>query len=301
MEKLLITGINGLLGQKLAEQASSKYSILGVDLQDEPVMKKIKFVYRKLDLTDRRKVKEAILSFHPGYLINTAAMTDVDGCEIEKERCWRINVEAVEHITFAAQMTGTKIVHISSDYIFDGKNGPYSEDSLPSPLGYYGRSKLASENLLVASNLEHAVVRTMVLYGHGMEVRPNFVTWLINMLKKGERVTIVTDQFGNPTLIDDLAAAILKIIELKKWDLYHICGSELIDRYHFALKIAEIFKLNKNLISATTTPELKQQALRPLKSGFIIEKATSEFGIKMSNIEDGLKKLKKQNKPFILF
>ena len=301
MEKLLITGVNGLLGQKLVEQASSKFSVLGVDLQDEPVTKKLKFVYRKLDLTDRRKVKEGILSFHPGYLINTAAMTDVDGCEIEKERCWRTNVEAVENITFAAQMTGTKIVHLSSDYIFDGNNGPYSEDSLPSPLGYYGKSKLASENLLVASNLEHAVVRTMVLYGHGIEVRPNFVTWLINTLKKGERVTIVTDQFGNPTLVDDLATAILKIIELKKWDLYHICGSELIDRYNFAIKIAEIFKLNKNLIDSTTTPELKQSALRPLKSGFIIEKATSELGIKMSNIEDGLKKLKKQNKPFILF
>ncbi len=303
MEKLLITGVNGLLGQKVLEQAASRYAVLGVDLQAEPVLKKIKFEYRKLDLTDRRKVKELLLAFHPAYLVNTAAMTDVDGCETEKERCWRINVEAVEHIVYAAQMTGTRIVHISSDYVFDGKNGPYSEESLPSPLGYYGRSKLASENLLNAADVEHAIVRTMVLYGHGIDVRPNFVTWLLEKLRQRQPVKVVTDQIGNPTLADDLATAILKIIELKKWDLFHICGSEAIDRYQFAQKIAAIFKLDKALISAITTHELKQAAPRPLKSGFIIDKALTQLAIHMSGIDEGLKKMKKEYKqfPFNLF
>lgn len=303
MEKLMITGVNGLLGQKLLEQAVSKYAVLGIDLHPEPVLKKIKFEYRKLDLTDRRKVKETILAFHPAYLINTAAMTDVDGCETEKERCWRINVEAVEHIIYAAQMIGSRIVHISSDYVFDGNKGPYTEESLPSPLGYYGKSKLASENVLTAADVEHAIVRTMVLYGHGIDVRPNFVTWLIEKLRQRQPVKIVTDQVGNPTLADDLAGAILRIIELKKWDLFHICGSEAIDRYQFALKIAEIFKLDKALISAITTPELKQAAPRPLKSGFSIDKAVTQLGIHMSGVEEGLKKMRKEYKqfPFNLF
>lgn len=301
MEKLLITGVNGLLGQKLLEQAYDKFSVMGLDLQEEPFNKKIKFEYRRLDLTNRRAAKDMILSYYPHYLIHTAAMTDVDGCEVEKEKCWKINVEAVDNIIHATRKIGTKIVHLSSDYIFDGKKGPYNEMVAPSPLGFYGKSKLASENLLNASDVEHAIVRTMVLYGSGINVRANFVTWLIEKLKKGESVTIVTDQFGNPTLADDLAAAIMRIVESKKWDLYHISGRELIDRYGFAIKVADIFKWNRQLISATTTSELKQPALRPLKSGFIIDKAVSELDIKMSGVEDGLKILKKQYKKFKLF
>ncbi len=301
MEKLIITGVNGLLGQKLCEQAHSKYEILGIDLHDEPFNRKIKFDYRKLDLTIRKSVKELILSYHPQYLVNTAAMTDVDGCENQKELCWKLNVETVDNIAYAARKTGTKIVHLSSDYVFDGNSGPYSEDDIPQPLGYYGKSKLASENILIAMEVEHATVRTMVLYGSGTNVRPNFVTWLIEKLKKGEPVKIVTDQYGNPTLADDLAHAIIQIIEQKKWDLFHISGSELIDRYNCALKIAEVFKLNKNLIASITTPELNQSAPRPLKSGFILDKAEAELGITMSNIEEGLKRMRKQDKKFIFF
>jgi dTDP-4-dehydrorhamnose reductase len=301
MEKLIITGVNGLLGQKLLEQAHSNYTVLGIDLHDEPFNKKIKFEYRKLDITKRRAVRDVMVSFKPHYLVNTAAMTDVDGCETQKEQCWKINVEAVENLIQAVRRTGTKIIQLSSDYVFDGNDGPYSETDIPQPLGYYGKSKLASENLLIASGLEHAIVRTMVLYGDGIEIRPNFVTWLIEKLKLGKSVTIVTDQLGNPTLADDLARAILKIIEHNKWDLYHISGSELIDRYSFALKIADVFKLDKNLITPITTPELSQPAPRPLKSGFIIDKARTKLGIEMSNIEEGLKAIKKHDKKFWLF
>jgi len=301
MEKLVITGVNGLLGQNILVRAIPKYNVLGIDLHDEPFIKKNKFEYQKLDLTDRRAVREIIMGYEPGYVINTGAMTDVDGCESQKEKCWKINVESVENIAYAARKSGAKIVHLSSDYIFDGKAGPYSEISAPNPVGFYGKSKLASENILISSELDYAIVRTMVLYGSGVQVRRNFVTWLIEKLKQDEKVTIVTDQVGSPTLADDLAGAILKIIEYKKWDIYHISGSELIDRYNFALKIADIFKLDKSLISSITTPELKQPALRPLKSGFIIDKAKAELGIEMSSAEEGLKILKKQYKKFRLF
>ena len=301
MEKLIITGVNGLLGQKVLEHAHGKYEILGIDLHDEPIQRKSKFSYRKLDLTMRKAVKELILGYHPHYLVHTAAMTDVDGCETQKELCWKVNVEATDNIAYAARKTGTKIVHLSSDYVFDGKSGPYSEADLSQPLGYYGKSKLASENILIAMEVEHATVRTMVLYGSALNVRPNFMTWLVEKLKKGEPVKIVTDQFGSPTLADDLAHAIIRIIEQQKWDLFHISGSEIIDRYNCALKIAEVFKLNKNLISSVTTPELSQTALRPLKSGFIITKAETELGIKMANVEDGLKRVRKQDRRFLFF
>ncbi len=301
MEKLIITGVNGLLGQKLLEQGINKYKVVGMDIHDESFIKKTKFEYHQLDITKRRQLKKLVSSLQPEYIINTAAMTDVDGCEAQREECWKINVEAIENLIYAVRETRTKIIQLSSDYVFDGKNGPYSETSVPKPLGYYGKSKLASENLLIAAGIESAIVRTMVLYGDGVEIRPNFVTWLIEKLKNGKSVNIVNDQFGNPTLVDDLAHAIFEIIERKKWNLYHISGSELIDRYNFALKIADVFKLNKNLITPITTTELKQPAPRPLKSGFIIDKARADLRIEMSNIEEGLKKLKKQSKKFILF
>jgi len=296
MVKLIITGVNGLLGQKLLEQAAAKYSILGIDIHEEPFNKKINFQYEQLDITDRRLLTESILNFYPHYLINTAAMTDVDDCEENKEQCWKVNVQAVKNLVYAAQKIGTKIVHLSTDYIFDGNHGPYSENDPSSPLDYYGKSKLASENVLYASDLEYSIVRTMVLYGAGINVRPNFVTWLISALKNKQQLTIVTDQIGSPTLADDLAAAILKIIELNKWDTFHVSGSEIIDRYRFALKIADVFGLEMNLISPITTRELNQKAPRPLSSGFNVNKATSELGINLSNIEDGLKIFKKQFK-----
>jgi len=296
MVNIIITGINGLLGQKLLELAASKYSILGIDIHPEPFNKQIKFQYEQFDITDRRLLTESILNFYPHYLINTAAMTDVDGCEKKKEQCWKINVHAVKNIVYAARKIGTKIIHLSSDYIFDGKNGPYSENDSPSPLGYYGKSKLASENVLHASGLEYAIVRTMVLYGVAFNVRPNYVTWLISALKENSNLKIVTDQVGAPTLVDDLAAAILKIIKLEKWDIFHVSGGELIDRYNFALKIAEEFGLADKLISPITTAELSQKALRPLNSGFNVSKAQTELGIKLSNIDEGLKNFKKQYK-----
>jgi len=301
MEKIIITGVNGLLGQQLLEQGHNKFAVLGIDLQEKPFNQKIKFDYAQLDLTKRSSVKNVVTSFKPNYIINTAAMTDVDGCETQKELCWKINVEAIENLIYAVRNTGTKIIQVSSDYVFDGKDGPYSETSIPKPLGHYGKSKLASENLLIAAGVEHAIVRTMVLYGFGTEIRPNFVTWLIKKLKKNEPVKIVTDQYGNPTLADDLAHAILQIIDRNKWNLYHIAGSELIDRYKFALKVANVFKLDKDLIAPITTSELSQSAPRPLKSGFIIDKARADLGIEMSNVEQGLKKVKKQSKRFFIF
>ena len=294
MVNIIITGVNGLLGQKLLEQAASKYSVLGIDVHPEPFNKKIKFSYEQLDITDRRLLTEAILNFYPHYLINTAAMTDVDGCEKNKEQCWKINVQAVKNIVYAARKIGSKIVQLSTDYIFDGNNGPYIERDPPSPLGYYGKSKLASENVLHASDLDYAIVRTMVLYGAAKNVRPNFVSWLISELKDKKKLKIVTDQIGSPTLADDLATAILKIIAFEKWDIFHIAGSELIDRYNFALKIADVFGLESELISPVTTTQLNQTAPRPLRSGFNIVKATTELGINLSNIEDGLKVFKQQ-------
>lgn len=296
MERILITGANGLLGQKCITELKSDYELYLCDVHDASFLDKENIPYFVIDITKRQAVKNAITSLKPHYIVNAAAYTDVDGCETSKELCWKTNVEAVDNLVYAALKTDSKIIHISSDYIFDGKNGPYQETDVPSPLGYYGKSKLAGENVLIRSNVQSAILRTMILYGVGIKTRPNFVTWLINEIQNERHVKIVNDQYGNPTLADDLARAIKRVIDLEKWDIFHVSGSQLIDRYHFAVRIAETFDLNPEYIVETTTTELAQVALRPLRSGFMLDKIKTELGLKMMTIDESLKVLKKQMK-----
>ena len=296
MKRILITGINGLLGQKCAQRMSRHFELFGCDIQEDSYSENNSCKYFDLDITNRDDLRKIILEIKPEVIVNTAAYTNVDGCEKHKEQCWKTNVEGVQNLAYAAGKIDARIIHISTDYVFDGKNGPYKEDDTPNPLGYYGKSKLASENALIESDIDFAVLRTMILFGSGVNTRPNFVTWLIEKLKKGESVNIVNDQFGNPTIAEDLAIAVESCINLKKSGFYHVAGSEYIDRYSFALKIAQIFKVDESLIHPLTTAELNQTAPRPMRSGFILHKMKNELGIETMNVEDSLKLLKKQMK-----
>jgi dTDP-4-dehydrorhamnose reductase len=235
-----------------------------------------------------------IRNLKPKVIINAAAYTNVDGCEDDKENCWKANVTAVEYIAQAARSVDAALVHVSSDYVFDGVEGNYSEASKPHPLSYYGRSKLAGENAVIASGVEHAIVRTMILYGTGKDIRPNFALWLIDMVSKSEIVRITDDQFGHPTLADDLARAIHKLVELRKSGLFHIAGADYVSRYEFAIKLATVFELDANLIRPVKTSELKQKAVRPMHSKFDLTKLKQELNVELNGIEQGLKILKRQ-------
>ncbi|MEJ2614041.1 MAG: SDR family oxidoreductase [Ignavibacteriaceae bacterium] len=187
------------------------------------------------------------------------------------------------------------LIHISSDYIFDGTNGPYAENAKPNPLGYYGRTKLASENALKISGSVHTILRTNVLFGIA-DSRPDFVRWVVNSLKNKKHIRIVTDQFNNPTFIDDLVQAISKVIEFKKDGIYHIGGRDFLSRFDFTEKIADFFNLDKSLITEIKTEELNQKARRPLKSGLITLKAETELGFKPHTILESLAMMKKELK-----
>ncbi|MEE4311445.1 MAG: dTDP-4-dehydrorhamnose reductase [candidate division KSB1 bacterium] len=301
MKRILVTGINGLLGQKCTILMSKRFDLFGCDIQEDSYSQNNSYQYIDLDITNRDDVRKIILEIKPELIINTAAYTNVDGCEKHKELCWKTNVEGVQHLAYAAGKIDARIIHISTDYIFDGQNGPYKEDDTPNPLGYYGKSKLASENALIESNIDFAVLRTMILFGAGVNIRLNFVTWLIQKLKNGESVNIVNDQFGNPTIAEDLAKAIECAINHEKSGFYHVAGSEYIDRYSFALKVADVFKLDASLIHPVTTAELNQAAARPMRSGFILDKMKNELGFETMNVEDSLKILKKQMKTHRFF
>ena len=293
-KRVLVIGSNGLLGQKVTELLvrGSAYRITLASKAEKPVRQLMTTEYTPVDITSKKDVKRVVHSCEPDVIVNAAAMTNVDECEKERDLAWRINVAGVENVIDAAKKDNARIVHVSTDYIFDGKSGPYDENARPQPLSHYGKSKLASENALRASGLEYFIARTMVLFGYAPGVKSNFALWLIQNLERKMPVRVVDDQYGNPTLADDLAYAIVNAIELNRSGVYNIAGRDIVNRYEFALAVARIFGFDAGLITPIKTSVLRQPAARPLKSGLITLKAEVELGYKPSTVEQGLNVLK---------
>ncbi|HEY4612545.1 MAG TPA: dTDP-4-dehydrorhamnose reductase [Bacteroidota bacterium] len=297
MKRILICGSNGLLGQRLSLMLSAltEYEVLNTCMDRTSVFDhKILLDYTQLDITNKKDVKSLVSSYLPGFIINAAAETNVDLCETNRELAWNVNVHGVENLVEACRKTGATLIHTSTDYIFDGKKSPYREDDQPCPLSYYGKTKLASENAIKTGGIHYSIVRSMFLYGYGINVKKNFALWVIDNLKAGKRIKCVDDQIGNPTHVRDFATSLIKTIELDREGIYHICGSETISRYDFAVRIAKEFRLDDSLIDKVKMVELNFSASRPLHSSFITDKAERELGIEPLNVRMGLTLLKQE-------
>ncbi len=289
---LLVTGCNGLLGQRVTGLVRPHYWTVGVDLQEEPFGSVDE--YATLDIGQREAVIDALERISPAAIVNAAALTNVDACERERDRAWRVNVDGIKHLMEAARGSDCFLVQISSDYIFDGENGPYDEEAQPNPIGFYGRTKLEGERLLAGSQLPWAVVRTNVLYGWANGVRLNFVLWVRANLSAGKYIRVAIDQYGNPTLVDNLARGIVAILSGKHRGIYHVAGLDYLSRWAFALKIAEVFQLNQELISPVLSSQLSQRAPRPHWGGLKTGQSVKKLGISMHGVQHGLKKLKSE-------
>ena len=284
-----------MLGQCCVDfysNSNNKFELLSLSIEDQPVFNDVDYI--PCDITNREQVKKIVYDFCPDYIVNAAAFTNVDKSETEREQAWKVNVKAVEYIAEAARVIDAHLIHISSDYIFNGKNGPYSENTVPNPIGYYGRTKLASENALKISGAIYTILRTNVLYGTAPDSRPDFVKWVVESLRNKKNIRIVIDQINNPTFIDDLVQAISKIIEFGRTGIYHIGGREFLSRFDFTNIIADYFHLDKSLVTPITTEELNQRAKRPLKSGLITLKAETELGYKPHLIPEALEEMKRE-------
>lgn len=285
-KRILIVGSNGMLGQSVVAlfRFNDKYELLLASFEDKSFYDDLP--YTQLDIGNKKDVKKLILNFYPDYVINLAAYTNVDKCETEKELCWNTNVNALEYLAKYCVPTNSQLIHISSDYVFDGEDGPYSEQDLPNPISYYGRSKLAGENIIKRFNIPTTIIRTNVLFGATKYGRPDFVKWVVDSLESKKEIRIVTDQINNPTFIDDLSFVIKKVCDKSKTGLYHVGGSELLDRFAFTKKITEYFNLDFSLVKPILTKELNQPAPRPLKSGLINLKAETELNYKPRKLND---------------
>ena len=292
--RILITGANGMLGQRLAKFFLSQKNceLMLTSLEPECVYKEVNYIPE--NLSKRESVKKIVYEFFPDVIINTAAFTNVDLCESEREKAWKVNVKSVEYLAETARIIDAHLIHISTDYVFDGRNGPYSEKDVPKPISYYGRTKLASENTIKLIGVINTIIRTNVLYGPVDFGRPDFVRWVVSNLREEKEIRIVTDQINNPTFIDDLVSAINSIIQYKKQGIYHIGGKDFLSRFEFTNRIADYFSLNKKLVIPIKTEDLRQPAPRPLKSGLLNLKAEIELNYQPHSIEETFRIIKKE-------
>ena len=295
MKKIVVTGSNGLLGQTLVNllmKQPSYYSVYGLS-RGENRSGRDDFSYHRTDITNFNELNHLLRTIQPDFIVNTAAMTNVDTCEEQKEACFQINVEAVENLTKICSEIHAHLIHISTDFIFDGEKGYYKETDLPNPISFYGNSKLKSEEIVVSAGISYSILRTILVYGKVNNLaRNNIVLWVKEMLEKKNKITIVNDQFRMPTYVEDLALACKLSIDQNAKGIFNISSNHLLSIFEIALQIAEVFGLQKEFIVPISTEILNQKAPRPPKTGFNLSKTNKELGLRTQSFKEDLKRFK---------
>ena len=297
--KILLTGSNGLLGQKLvallrqqvgvALVATSRGANKLADLYPD-------VFYTALDVTDAVQVRQVLAQAQPTHLIHTAAMTNVDECELNHEACWRQNVTAVAHLVAACAAQRIHLTHLSTDFVFSGETGPLAEDAVPAPVNFYGHSKLAAERLVQASAGPWAIARTVLVYGVAHSYgRTNLVLWVRDSLRAGKKIKVVNDQWRTPTLAEDLAQGCWLLALHVAQGIYHISSEELLTPYAMALRVANYFGLDAGLIEQVDASTFSQPARRPVRTGFFIGKAQRELGYRPHTFAEGIAMVGRQS------
>ncbi len=287
--RLLVTGASGLLGWRVINVALKRGHEVFTIYNKHPIKAGIAV---KLDITDSEGVKDIIRKLKPDVIIHTAAYTDVDGCESNKDLAWRVNAEATKHIAEASTNVNAHLIYVSTDYVFDGERGLYREDDKPNPINYYGYTKLMGEEFVKQYAKSWCIARTSVIYGWGGS-KLNFATWLIENLKQGRQVKILTDQYVSPTLNTNLAQMLVEIAERRLCGILHTAGASRVSRYEFARKLAQTFNLNPDLITPAKMNELQWRARRPRDSSLDVSKSFKVLiESKPMTIEEALKTMK---------
>ena len=296
LKKILIIGANGFLGTNLIQFRDKNKKIyqdcffIAADLQNTNIEKVIPYYF--IDITNHRNTYKKIVEISPDVIILTAAMTNVDQNEIDKDLAVKINTEGPKNVLTACKKIDSKLIFISTDFIFDGKkHGKYIEEDTPNPLSHYAKTKYNAELAIIHSEVEYIICRTAVLYGWNPQ-KLNFITWVLEKLNNNEKLTIVTNQINNPTYVKNLAEIILKLVEKDTSGIFHTVGKDSLSRYEMALKCVKIFNYNANLIIPIN--EINQKALRPNNASLDITKLKRLIGsdINIYSLEEGLEDMK---------
>lgn len=304
MQKILITGSNGLLGQKLVYKLIQHTGItcIATARGENRLVNKNGYEYTELNIADYNNVEAVFSAYLPDVVINTAAMTNVDACETDKELAYLLNTKAVKNQVevlekLVKQHPNYKphFIHLSTDFIFDGTHGPIDETEKPNPLSYYAETKLEAEKIVIASSLDWAIARTVLVYGIVDNMsRSNIVLWVKQNLEQGKTINVVDDQFRTPTLAEDLADGCILIAQKRATGIYNISGKDFLSILEIAHLVADYYQLDKSLIKPSKSEDIKQPAKRPPITGFIIDKAKNELGYHPHSFVEGIKFLEEQ-------
>ena len=291
MKKVLVTGSNGLLGQKLTDLYLKNNNIqliaTGRGKNRHPL--KVGYEYVEMDITDEMNVLHILSKYKPDCVIHTAAMTNVDACELDHEACVLNNINAVKYVSIASEKIGAHLIHLSTDFIFDGADGPYQEDALPKPLSFYGDSKLKAEQLVMRYSTNWAIARTVLVYGLVADMsRSNIVLWAKDALENSKPIKVVDDQFRTPTLAEDLAMGCVLIEQKKAKGIFNISGKDFMNIYDLVGRVAKYFSLDMKNVERVSSETLSQPAKRPPVTGFDISKAKNELGYNPHSFEEGI-------------
>lgn len=291
MKTILVTGSNGLLGQKITDLIlhTRKFKLIATSKGENRHPVTSGYIYEDLDICNPDRVKSILEKHRPDSIIHTAAMTNVDACEINKELCSELNITAVQTIVNICLSLDIYLVHLSTDFIFDGEAGPYSEEDEPNPVSYYGQSKLEAEKLIQNSTVKAAILRTIIVYGVVKDMsRSNIVLWAKSALEKKEPINVVNDQWRMPTLAEDLAQCCILAVEKQAEGVYNASGKDMMNIIEIVEEVADYWQLDKTLINPISSDSLNQPARRPRRTGFILDKTIRELGYQPHSFREGL-------------
>jgi dTDP-4-dehydrorhamnose reductase len=288
---ILITGSNGLLGQKIVRQLlNSGVEFMATSKGENRNSNCPAKQYLSLDILTQEEIVAVFHKVKPTHIIHTAALTNVDYCELNPEMCYALNVKATALLINEATKINAHFQLLSTDFIFDGDNGPYSETDTPNPLSHYATSKWQAEQLLNESaNKNWSIVRTIIVYGQGHQLsRSNLIVWARDALLAKQEISVVDDQFRAPTWADDLAWACIEICLAGKIGIFNACGPETLSIYEIVLRIARFYGCEPTLIKKTNSSTLNQAAKRPPKTGLVLTKSKAEIGYNPKSLEETL-------------
>ena len=290
--KVLITGANGFLGYYLVEQLlAKKFSVIATGRGPCRLpFSENNFQYASMDFTDPFSIHDVFEKIKPDVVIHAGAMSKPDECEQNQMLAYLVNVEGTVQLLINAAELKSFFVFISTDFVFDGERGMYTEDDEPGPVNYYGRTKLEAEEAVREYEHNWAIARTVLVYGKNHSGHANLLTTVKEKLEKGEAYSVVDDQLRTPTYVADLASGIVAIIEKNATGVFHLSGKNVLTPYQMAINTAGFLSLDKTLLKKVTAASFTQPARRPAKTGFVIEKAKRELDFEPLSFEEGLKK-----------
>ena len=288
--KIIILGANGFTGRRILRRLSQKHQVLACSLHPD-ILPEEGYQFHTLDILDYTTTDALLDNFQPEVIINASALSVVDYCEQHPEEATAMNVSAVEHLATYCQEKGCRLIHLSTDFVFEGTlTRPYTETDTPAPVNFYGKTKRQGEEAIEQTCTNYAIVRVEVVYGKPFPGQHGNIVHLVkSRLENGQGIRVVSDQFRSPTWVEDIARAIELLLPCQHQGTYHICGGETLSVADIAHRVAKYFRLDASLIESVTTKEMNEATPRPLYSPMNTQKAFRELGYKASLLEEGLR------------